>query len=195
MSSSMAGPAPRVLRLLVVLAVVVPLQASLYDPHVPTFYDPAFRTWFEGWYVRITVDGRASGPSADRLSSLAMIVGHMPRGRLGWNISLASLLIQHKGETLRVLESFAPQLSATTADGALILNDPDPHTPPDFAVKDDDGSLLLRMKDEACVIHIQLGDAVLDANCTGPPDRWGPNDASPEGRRTWSLAQRAYWLG
>ena len=72
--------------------------ASDFDAHLP---DMLSRSWFQGWYLRLTTDGGGVGEVP---ASLALVLGYMPRGRSGWNSSLASLVAQH-----------APEASSRTA--------------------------------------------------------------------------------
>lgn len=163
--------------------------ASSYDPHVPNFYDPYFRSWFEGWYIRVTPDHvETSGADLPLLTGVGLILGAMPRGRLGWNISLASLMIQEEGQVpLRVLDDTGLQLSSWTGEGDPVTADPDSDSPPNFTVSSDDGRALLRMQGDSCTLRASLGGMLFEANCTGPPRRWGPDNDTPEGDCCWLL--------
>ena len=76
--------------LLALWACAPPARASQFDPHVP---EPAQRSWFEGWYMRLTSSADASDAAAP--ASLALTVGAMPRALVDWNSSLISLLVQN----------------------------------------------------------------------------------------------------
>ena len=72
-------------------------------------------------------------------------------------------------------------LSIATAGGRPVSADPDFSSPPNFTIAADDGSLLLRMDGESCQLEARLGEAYLQAECTGPPVLWSPSGRGPEG--------------
>lgn len=157
--------------------------ASSYDPHVPNFYDPYFRSWFEGYYIRITPTHAPAGLKDEPApKGVGLILATMPRGRLGWNISLASMMIQGEGHVpLKVLDDTGMQLAAWHGEGEPVTLDPSPNTPPNFTIAAENGAARLRMVGDECSMHATIDGMLLEANCTGPPRRWGPNNDTPEG--------------
>ena len=167
--------------------------ASHFDPHLP---DMLARSWFQGWYLRLTAEERGLGDApagsglGDAPASLALILGYVPRGREGWNSTAASLVVQRSGHRPVVYETNALQLSV-----GRVLHQPDPGTPPDLNLTSADGSFRLHVDKAGCSGSARfwgVAPVLLTLNCVGPPARpWGPGGEGPEGtqgcRWQWSM--------
>lgn len=159
-----------------------PARASAYDPHSPEFS----LTWSEGWYMRVTVNRLSGAERENGPGSFGLVVGYQPRSHKGLASSFLGLLVQGYSasvgpESLQVLRDLGQNLNVTSPPGQLITGDPDPASPPNFRIESD--SLRMEFDGEKCSVTAAVGDALLQMECAGTGQPYGPGGESPEGAR------------
>lgn len=162
--------------LLLVTQQVQLCRCSRFDPHEP---DQAFRSWFEGWYLRVVPDAERSDTNAP--SSFGVITGCIPRGQPAWNSTLIQIMVQPKLAKQARYEVDLNEQLRVLASGEAVHGDPSPKLPANFSITAPNSSFQWRMDGDTCRVHVRYGRLNFTVTCVGQPVSWDSQGEGPEG--------------
>lgn len=133
--------------------------------------------------MRVTVDPDPSLPS-----SFGLVVGRQPFVGPIVASHFVGLLVQGNWgmqsypQQLQVLRDLDQLFRVTSPPGNIFIRRPDPSSPPNFRIESFlTQSWQLEFVGEKCSVIVAVGDALLQMECAGSAQPYGPGGESPEG--------------